>query len=162
MKKLLQLGCMLLLLAAAAPAFAQERIVLPLEKLLNGLLLVEIRVNGKPARLVLDTASEMTVLDNDLLGVSRRDLERATARLAQQDGVRASVILRATLQLGPEASGFSLPDQRIAVSELDGVSRTLGRRIDGILGADVLQKFAAVTIRWRARQLVLVAEEEKP
>lgn len=163
MKRVLQLGCLAaLLMAVPQSGVAQSRglgtIVLPLEKLSNGLLLVEMRVNGKPAWLVLDTASEMTVLDNHLLGLSLRDLQRATARLAKQDGVRPSVILRATLTLGT----FSLAEQRVAASDLDGVSRTLGRRIDGILGVDVLGKFAEVTIRWRARELVLVIEEEKP
>lgn len=166
MKRVLQLGCLAaLLMAVPQSGVAQSRglgtIVLPLEKLSNGLLLVEMRVNGKPAWLVLDTASEMTVLDNDLLGLSLRDLQSATARLARQDGVRPSVLLRATLSIGPDGSGLRLVNQRVAASDLDGISKTLGRRIDGILGVDVLGKFAEVAIRWRARQLVLVLEEGK-
>lgn len=135
----------------AKPRVTQSRTVLPTENIGRGLILVRVHVNGKPVAMVLDTGTEITILDGSLFGLSPADIRRSTLNLLHQDGTRPSVMIRALLLIGDRA----FPDHFIAVSDLNGVSKTIGQRIDGILGLDILRKFSEVAILWSAHQLVL-------
>jgi predicted aspartyl protease len=120
-----------LLVAFLLPAHAAK--AEPLE-LHNDRLFLNVTVNGRPVSALLDSAAEMTVLDDDFaasLGLAPSG--SATARGSGATVMRASFAEHVAV----EAVGVSL-EQRVAIIDLGEVSdRLIGRRVDMILGREL-------------------------
>ncbi len=121
------------------------------------LIVLDVRINGTPRRLVLDTGASQTMLDaaaaNDLRIESA---ERRTARGAGGD-IEVSLAPLKSVTVG-EARVENLT---CIVSDVSGIAEKLGGKIDGVLGYDFLSKFT-VTIDYAARRLTLVAYDRSP
>lgn len=144
-----------LLLAAAVgvhAAVSAAIIELPFERnAARDAILVEAGVNGKNVVLMLDTGANHTVLDKSVAGLTDFDLK--VSRFRQNGPGLGGEAVWATvgLRLGPKVWN----GRRVVVMDLSEVSRVYGRRIDGILGQDVLTEFDQVLIDFKSKRLRL-------
>jgi hypothetical protein len=118
-----------------------------------GAILVTVKVNGKDATLLVDTGAASTFVSAKLAGVEH-ELQRS--RFRADAGMDVSgVWTRARLSL----AGWQTT---IDVKAIDcaPISQRFKRRIDGILGQDVLRSFGRVTIDFKAKTLELVEGPE--
>jgi len=114
-------------------------------------ILIRAEVNGRPALLLLDTGANRTVISPELAGVPAEELRAARFR-DSSPGLHAEYTFReASLRLGSR----EWKGRRLAVMNLEQVSRVYGRRLDGILGRDVLREFSRVSIDFKRNVLVL-------
>ena len=127
---LLLLPLTLLSASIIRTAHAQSRNV-------DGIFLVDARVNGSPAVLVLDTGAEHSLLDRefaqrlDLHPVAHADLQ------TPYSSKNTEVILVPHLDIQAiHSSGL-----RMMTDDLAATSGALGVHIDGVLGNDVIRKF---------------------
>jgi predicted aspartyl protease len=111
----------------------------------DGTFLVDARVDGSPAVLVLDTGAERTLLDRefaqrlDLRPVAYADLQ------TPYSSENAEVVLVPHLDIQSVHSG----GLRMMTDDLAATSGALGVHIDGALGNDVLRK-SAITLDYSA------------
>ena len=116
----------LLLLAAAAAAE-------PLETF-NNRLFVEVTVNGQRATALLDSAAEMTIIDDDF--AARLGLVPTGSATAHGSGA-AAMEARFAEHVAIEAPGGSM-ELRVGILDLGEVSqRLLGRNVDLLLGREL-------------------------
>ena len=118
-----------------------------------GAILIRAQVNGHPATLIVDTGASHTILSSELLQVRPLSLEHADAPTKGSGYVGSAGWAKATVEVG----AFTWPDQRVLVmSDFQDISNNMKRRIDGILGEDVLKEFASVVIDFKHHRLVLL------
>jgi Aspartyl protease len=118
-----------------------------------GSILIRAQVNGKPATLVVDTGSSHTILSSELLQVRPVALEHADAPAKGSGYVGSAGWAKATVEIGT----IRWQDQRVLVmSDFQEISNSMKRRIDGILGEDVLRAFDSVVIDFKHHRLVLL------
>ncbi len=115
------------------------------------LAIVELEVSGKARKFIVDTGSQFTMVDLDCLGISKNDPRWLKAPGGRGAGEWHGLLVRADLKIGPRR----FPEQAVMATDLSPVSRNLGRRIDGVLGQDVLSQFDAVTLDFKEKELVL-------
>jgi hypothetical protein len=117
-----------------------------------GSILIRAQVNGKPATLVVDTGSSHTILSSELLQVRPLALEHADAPAKGSGYVGSAGWAKATVEVGT----ITWQDRRVLVmSDFQEISNSMGRRVDGILGEDVLKEFDFVGIDFKRHRLVL-------
>jgi predicted aspartyl protease len=127
---LLLLPLTLLSASIIRTAHAQSRNV-------DGIFLVDAKVNGSPAVLVLDTGAEHSLLDRefaqrlDLHPVAHADLQ------TPYSSKNTEVILVPHLDIQSVYSG----SLRMMTDDLAATSGALGVHIDGVLGNDIIRKF---------------------
>lgn len=127
-------------LAVAAPAAAE-----PLE-LFNERPFLAITINGERATALLDSAAEMTMLDDDF--ADRLGLAATGGATAHGSGAQA-MAARFADHVAIVAAGTTL-DQRVAILDLGEVSsRLLGRNVDMLLGRELFDS-ARLRIDYRA------------
>jgi predicted aspartyl protease len=118
----------LVLLLAAGTASAE-----PLETYDNRLFL-HLTVNGRPATALLDSAAEMTILDDDFaagLGIA------GTGEATVHGSGAATMEARFADHVAIEAAGVSI-EARVGILDLGEVSaRLIGRPVDMLLGRDL-------------------------
>ena len=117
----------------------------------RGAILVKGMANGKPAQFLLDTGAAHTVLGAHIVGVSAMDLK--LARFASEGpGLSGEALWHAAnLKLGARR----WDNRTIVVMNLQSLGKIYGRRIDGILGQDLLAEFSRVTIDFKRRRILL-------
>lgn len=104
---------------------------------IDGIFLVDARVNGSPAVLVLDTGAEHSLLDREF--AQRLDLHPVAYADLQTpySSENTEVILVPHLDIqSVHSSGL-----RMMTDDLAATSGALGAHIDGVLGNDVIRKF---------------------
>jgi hypothetical protein len=117
-----------------------------------GSILIRAQVNGKPATLVVDTGSSHTILSSELLQLRPLALEHADAPTKGSGYVGSAGWAKATVEVGT----ITWQDRRVLVmSDFQEISNSMKRRIDGILGEDVLKEFDSVVIDFKHHRLVL-------
>jgi len=125
-----------LLVFMVCPANAQEKpqkIVLALHATPQGnALYIEAKLNGKPATLLLDTGSTVSLCDWKLCGKA----PKATP----------------LLELG---SWHSDSSEDIRPRDLSGISVQMGIKLDGVLGLLTMAHFRRVTVDFQQRNLEL-------
>ena len=129
-----------------------RRVVLPIERGSRfGTILVNLEVNGKPAVLILDTGSNTTILSPEISGLNLARLPRAEAPRKGTGFIGDGRWGQATLTIGTTV----WRDKRVLVADTKDLSRALERKIDGILGQDVLDEFKYVAINLVEKRLTL-------
>jgi hypothetical protein len=116
-------------------------------------ILLHLSINGADAEMLLDTGASHTEVDPRILGPLVPSLSAAqVSQQGQAPGVHGSATLRtARVTLGR----ITWPSRTLHVMNFEEVSRIYGRRIDGLLGQDILQEFDRVVIDFKARTLTL-------
>jgi hypothetical protein len=145
-------GFLLLAIALAVPATAGKELAVPFEINRGRVaILVRAELNGEPSVLILDTGASHTVVSPERAGLSAIDL--AAARFSRQGpGMNAEAVWsRTTLRLG----GKVWSDRPVVVMNMAEVSRVYGRKVDGLLGHDLLGECRKVSIDFEARRLLL-------
>ena len=119
-----------------------------------GLILVSVQVNGKPAVLILDTGSNTTILSPEASGLDPINLRRADPPKEGTGFAGDRSWGEATLVTGARI----WKDHRILVVDMKSISNTMHRKIDGILGQDILGKSKYIEIDFEHKRLVLVSD----
>jgi hypothetical protein len=136
----------------AHPAAADSVLKVPFEyaKGRNSILL-PVRINDKPALLILDTGAAHTVLCPEVAGIDRK--EPAPAQTASGGGrdVDDAVGREVELQVG----SLKWEKRKVAVMDLSQIFSVYQEKIDGILGMDFLNEFSLVTINTKDQTLTL-------
>ena len=116
-----------------------------------GLKTIRVEANGKPAVLIVDTASNHTILSSDFELVRPRTLESAVATKKGSGLTGAGILATASLKVGP----ISWRDHEVVMMDLHEFSKSFGQRIDGLLGADFLNEFDLVIFDSKHHKLIL-------
>jgi hypothetical protein len=139
-------------LASKAP---HHQTVLPIERSPHfGAILVSVHVNGKPAVLILDTGSNTTILSPEISGLNPARLPRADPPRKGTGFVGDGRWGQASLTIGTTV----WKSKRVLVVDTKDLSRAVQRKIDGILGQDILDEFKIVEINLEEKRLTLSFE----
>jgi hypothetical protein len=142
----------LLTLLLAVPAAAEKELEVAFE-INRGreAILLHAELNGEPAVLILDTGASHTVVSPERAGLNAIDLGKA--RFSQSGpGMGAEAVWgRTTLRLG----GKLWADRPVVVMNLTEVSKMYGRKVDGLLGQDLLGECRRVSIDFKERRILL-------
>jgi hypothetical protein len=127
---------------------------LALDTTRSGLLIVQVSVNGREGDFIVDTASEITLVDAPMLFLTRAGAGRPDTKAK---GGPSFSLKEATICLcsGDDKAYFHIP---VAVANLSGLEGPLGRRIDGLLGVDFLGKLGSVSIDFDSKKLIVHAK----
>lgn len=129
--------------------------VLPIEHdAVFGEILVSVRVNGKPAVLILDTGSSTTILSPEASGLDPVNLRRADPPKKGTGFVGDGRWGEATLVTGTRI----WKDHRILVQDMKSITDAMHRKIDGILGQDILGEFKYIVIDFKHKCVVLASD----
>lgn len=129
-----------------------ENLELPFEvEASQAAILVRGLADGKPVVLILDTGSSQTILAHDLVRLAPGALD-ASRFATEGPGMNANGrYTEANLEL----AGRLWRNRTVVGMNLDEVSKAYGRRIDGLLGQDLLREFDRVTIDFRSKRILL-------
>jgi predicted aspartyl protease len=116
-----------------------------------GLVLVKVEVNGRPAVLIVDTASNHTIISSELADVTPRTLDNAVSTSKGSGFAGTGVFARTTVRVGP----ITWRDHRIVVMDMRELSKSLGQKIDGLLGMDFFSEFKVVVVDLKNHKLTL-------
>ena len=114
----------------------------------NGLILLDSKLNDKPAVFLLDTGANNSVVDVHSAGFDglRLDALRSTGSTGAEG---ACTVREVKLSLEHRSS----LNRRVCVMDLSDVSRRMGVRVDGFIGADVLSEFSAVLVDFKNHRI---------
>jgi len=145
--------CALLFIVASA-ARAQERrtFTVPFRSV-NGMILLDGQINGKPAVFLLDTGANNSVVDYRAAGFDSLKLD--ALRSTGSAGAEGDCIVR-EVKLSLEHRSWM--NRRVCIMDLSDASKRMGAHIDGFIGTDILESFRSVRIDYKARTVTL---EEK-
>jgi len=131
---------------------SHRQTVVPIERSPHfGAILVSVHINGKPAVLILDTGSNTTILSPEISGLSPANLPRADPPRKGTGFVADGRWGQATLTIGTTV----WKDKRVLVVDTKNLSRAVQRKIDGILGQDILDEFKIIEINLEEKRLAL-------
>jgi gag-polyprotein putative aspartyl protease len=122
--------------------------VLPFRSI-HSLILVDAKVNGNPATLLLDTGANNTIINAKMYGnVQAPGIEA----VSKGPGIVGHAL---RLRVDLEIAGRFLFSQPVSVMNLDDLPKRVGAQFDGLLGQDILRQFHSVRINYRARVIEL-------
>lgn len=132
--------------AARQPAVAR----VPFEMNGNSLFL-QVRLNGSgPLWFVLDTGAAITVLNSTTV----RSLNLRTGRSGSVRGAGGDVQTTQITGVTFDVGGAALKDLSVAALSLAQIENTVGRAIDGILGAEFFKRYV-VEIDYETKELAI-------
>ena len=141
---------LLVLLAAPGYTGAQPAVSIPFHTV-NGMILLDATVNGKPAVLLLDTGANNSIVSQQAAGLATVQLRALQANQGSTGSSGDAVPRTIDLRLADRAWPF----RRVLVMDLTDTSKRLGTRIDGFVGQDVLREFSSVRINYKTRTIEL-------
>jgi predicted aspartyl protease len=107
-------------------------------ELTNNLVILQGSINGsKPLDFILDTGASTSVINDSRAKQLGLKLEGKEDAITQGGSIEASFIKGVSLSL----SGVEFPKMTLAAIRLSGLEAGLGRRVDGILGYEVFNRF---------------------
>lgn len=131
---------------------SDARVEIPIEREpLFGSIVLRVRVNQTPAVLILDTGSNVTVLSPELVGRDSEELQLADPPAKGSGFVGQGLWATTTLEVGTRAWSH----RRVLAKDMQDVSRAYRRRVDGLLGVDVLGEFKYVELDFEHHRLIL-------
>ena len=115
----------------------------------RGSILIQARVSGRAALLILDTGSSHTILMPSIAGVNRAGL--AAPRI--DAGIIGDAVAReVTLQVGE----CVIQRHRVSVMDLSNALSAYREKIDGLLGIEFLLRFSQANFDWKARSITFI------
>lgn len=112
-------------------------------------MLIEARVSGRAALLILDTGSSHTILVPSIAGVHPAELAASRAGA----GIIGDAVGR---QITLEVGGCIVQRHRVSVMDLSQAFSAYREKIDGLLGIEFLLQFSQATINLKSRSITLV------
>jgi hypothetical protein len=143
------LSLSLLALAIPSAARAQE---IPLERC-DSLPLIEVKVARHPRWFLVDTAASSILNLQSFDAGSSRDI-----RVTSWSGTLSTIAKEVSID-GLEVGQTKVAKLMLPAIDLSAIGNTCGRKIDGILGADLLQKIGATVDLKRQILHVTTADE---
>lgn len=135
------------LLMAAALTVRGDRLYIPAQ------------INGVATEAVLDSAAEVTLLDDEF--AERADAAGGKAIKARGSGA-GEAEARLVEHVRVEALGVTLPDMTVAVMDLDDVGKRLfGRRLDAIVGRELFDA-ARLSIDIEGGAIAVIPRSARP
>ena len=129
--------CFLDLLVLDANAQSRRPRRIPFETT-NNLVILRGSINGsKPLDFILDTGASTSVISDSRAKDLGLKLEGKTDATTQGGSIEASFVKGVSLNL----SGIEFPAMTLAAIRLSGLEAGLGRKIDGILGYEIFNRF---------------------
>lgn len=131
------------------PFFMKTKIAIKILKLDDGFhLVLSIRVNGKPARMVLDTGASKTVFDKTnikkFLKLEKFESHDKLSTGLGTNDMKSHLVVIKKMKVGE----INISDYKSVVIDLSHVNNAYlhmkQKPIDGILGSDILRKYKAV------------------
>jgi predicted aspartyl protease len=116
-----------------------------------GLVLVKVEVNGRPAVLIVDTASNHTIISSEVADAPPRNLDSVVATSKGSGFAGVGVFTRATLKVGP----ITWRDHKVVAMDMRAFSKGLGQKADGLLGMDFFSQFDLVVVDLKNHKLIL-------
>lgn len=117
----------------------------------QAMILVEGKVNGNPAILLLDTGANRTIISARVYGNVLFQMQQLRQNHHGAGVAGGSIPLHADLVL----AGRIWVAQRVSVMDLDELNDMLKLHFDGLLGQDILRQFRAVRIDYRTHVIEL-------
>jgi hypothetical protein len=114
-------------------------------------ILVQAKVNGNPATLLLDTGANRTIVSTRIYGNTQVNLQRIHQNDRGPGLAGESLRLRADVVL----ANHMWVAQPVSVMNLDDLKHDLGINFDGLLGEDLLREFHSVRINYKAHVIEL-------
>lgn len=139
------------LLALAIPSFALPQEI-PLQRC-DALPGVEVKVAGRPRWFLVDTAATSILNLESFAEGSSRDIQ-----VTSWSGTLATSAKEVTIE-GLEVGRTKVAKLALPAIDLSAIGKACGRKIDGILGADLLQKMGAAVDLKRQILHVTTADE---
>lgn len=142
------------------PAQAQHRrsverdqsLTIPFEHASNrNSLVVRVRINARPAMLILDTGSAHTVLRPAAVGVPSSKLNPARRSQSGAGFIGDAFTKEVTLQIGEQV----LRRHHVVLMDISDILATYQENLDGVLGLDFLQQYSRVVVDLRERTIYL-------
>lgn len=114
-------------------------------------ILVQAKVNGNPATLLLDTGSNRTIISINIYGSIQFNLQRMRQNPSGPGHAGESLRLRADVAL----ANHLWAAQPVSVMNLEDLKQELGVNFDGLLGEDLLREFRSVRINYKSHVIEL-------
>jgi hypothetical protein len=145
----------LLLLAGVASPQEQPRTFRVPFHTVNGMVLLDAMVNGKPAVLLLDTGANLSIVDYRSAGFPalKLDVLLPTGKTGAEGNCVSREVSKISLGLRSWLS------RRTCLMDLSDASKRMGARIDGFVGQDLLQEFSAVRIDYKNHAVELESKK---
>jgi len=132
-----------------APTQAKPQVVELPYRSVDSYLLVEVKIDGSPVRLVVDTGSNTTIINAKSFCRTELNVSRPVNR--GPGIVGRALRLRVELELARQVK-FSQP---VSVMNLEELSKSFRIEFDGLLGQDILNKFRSVRIDYKRHVIEL-------
>lgn len=132
-----------------APTQAKPRVVELPYRSVDSYLLVEVKIDGSPVRLLVDTGSNTTIINAKSFCRTELNVSRPVNR--GPGIVGRALRLRVELELARQVK-FSQP---VSVMNLEELSKSFRIEFDGLLGQDILNKFRSVRIDYKRHVIEL-------
>ncbi|MEJ7862918.1 MAG: aspartyl protease family protein [Pyrinomonadaceae bacterium] len=133
---LLTLFC---LFSTVALGQTRKPIAIVLFEVSNNVVLMKVKVNGsKPLSFILDTGASGIVISENQAKELGLKLEEQAVASTQGGSIEASLVKDASLRLSKDVE---LTNIMLSVIRLNGLEAGFGRKIDGILGYEIFDRF---------------------
>jgi predicted aspartyl protease len=116
-----------------------------------GLVLVKAEVNGRPAVLIVDTGSNHTIISSELADAPSRNLDNVVAASKGSGFAGVGLFTKATLNVAT----ITWRDHKVVAMDMRALSKSLGQKIDGMLGMDFFSEFELVVVDLKNHKLKL-------
>jgi hypothetical protein len=149
-------GVVLLLMAPARPQHrgpveGEQSLKIPFEYASDrSSMVVRVRINTRPAILILDTGSAHTVLRPEAAGVPRSKLIPARKSHAGAGFTGDAFSKEVTLQIGEQVWR-----RRVVLMDISDILAAYQENLDGVLGLDFLRQYSRVTVDLREQTISL-------
>jgi hypothetical protein len=122
-------------------------------------LMIQAAVNGHDVEAILDSAAEMTLIDREF---AKKLNLKSTSSVQGRGSGKASFEAGMVEGVQLDALGISLPNQTVAIVDLEDVGkRLLGRRVDVILGREIFDA-ARLLIDIDGHRIAVVSRNREP
>jgi hypothetical protein len=137
------------LVLLSPPSCARTETVLLPFRSVNSLILIDAKVNGNPATLLLDTGANNTIISPRVCG----NVSAPLPELASKGPGIVGKALRLRVDL--EIAGRILFSRPVSVMNLGDLPQRIGAQFDGLLGQDILRQFRSVHINYHSHLIEL-------
>ena len=116
-----------------------------------GVMLIQAEVNGTRTTFIVDTGSNRTIVSSKFAGVDANMVGMSVEAEKGSGFVGRGMYRVMSLRVG----SVTWKEREIVVMDLEGISKSIGEEVGGLLGMDFLEGFKVVVVDLHRHQLVL-------